>query len=161
MAAAAGAMPSATFMARNPRMTRMPRPPTPMRGCSERGAGKEAKLCHMGHLTTENRNGLMVDARLTEADGTAERTTALDMTLRNEATYRTVSRRILAASSHSSGGEKRHSKTQPCAWQAIRTSQSAIGPQRKLSAMKRHASTSQRDVARRDCRNESRSEAWL
>src|SRR5205823_5155447 len=113
MAAAAGAIPSATFMARNPRMTRMPRPPTPMRGCSERGAGKEAKLCHMGHLTTENRNGLMVDARLTEGDGTAERTTALDMTLRNEATYRTVSRRILAASSAQPGGEKRHSKTQP------------------------------------------------
>jgi transposase len=44
-----------------------------------KGAGKEAKLCHMGHLMTENRNGLIVDARLTEADGTAERTTALDM----------------------------------------------------------------------------------
>src|SRR5215510_12348983 len=43
------------------------------------GAGKEAKLCHMGHLMTENRNGLIVDARLTEANGTAERTTALDM----------------------------------------------------------------------------------
>ncbi len=28
---------------------------------------------------TENRNGLIVDARLTEANGTAERTTALDM----------------------------------------------------------------------------------
>jgi len=27
----------------------------------------------------ENRNGLIVDARLTEANGTAERTTALDM----------------------------------------------------------------------------------
>ena len=33
----------------------------------------------MGHLMTENRNGLIVDARLTEANGTAERTTALDM----------------------------------------------------------------------------------
>ncbi len=44
-----------------------------------KGAGKEAKLCHMGHLMTENRNGLIVDARLTEANGTAERTTALDM----------------------------------------------------------------------------------
>lgn len=42
-----------------------------------KGAGKEAKLCHMGHLMTENRNGLIVDARLTEANGTAERTTAL------------------------------------------------------------------------------------
>ena len=44
-----------------------------------KGAGKEAKLCHMGHLMMENRNGLIVDARLTEANGTAERATALDM----------------------------------------------------------------------------------
>ena len=44
-----------------------------------KGTGKEAKLCHMGHLMMENRNGLIVDARLTEASGTAERTTALDM----------------------------------------------------------------------------------
>jgi transposase len=44
-----------------------------------KGAGKEAKLAHMGHLLTENRNGLIVDARLTEANGTAERSTALEM----------------------------------------------------------------------------------
>src|SRR6201997_4201532 len=44
-----------------------------------KGAGKEAKLCHMGHLMTENRNGLIVGARLTEANGTAERATALEM----------------------------------------------------------------------------------
>jgi hypothetical protein len=44
-----------------------------------KGAGKEAKLCHMGHLMTENRHNIIVDARLTEANGTAERTTALDM----------------------------------------------------------------------------------
>jgi hypothetical protein len=31
------------------------------------------------NLMTENRNGLIVDARLTEANGTAERATALDM----------------------------------------------------------------------------------
>ena len=48
-----------------------------------KGAGKEAKLCHMGHLMMENRNGLIVDARLTEANGTAERTTALDMVADN------------------------------------------------------------------------------
>jgi transposase len=48
-----------------------------------KGAGKEAKLCHMGHLMMENRNGLIVDARLTEANGTAERTTALDMIANN------------------------------------------------------------------------------
>jgi hypothetical protein len=44
-----------------------------------KGAGKEAKLCHMGHLMAENRNGLIVDARVTEANGTAERETALAM----------------------------------------------------------------------------------
>jgi transposase len=44
-----------------------------------KGAGKEAKLCHLGHLMMENRNGLIVDARLTEANGTAERATALAM----------------------------------------------------------------------------------
>jgi transposase len=48
-----------------------------------KGMGKEAKLCHMGHLMTENRNGLIVDARLTEANGTAERTTALAMIKKN------------------------------------------------------------------------------
>lgn len=44
-----------------------------------KGRGKEAKLCHMGHIMTENRHGLIVDARLTEANGTAECATALDM----------------------------------------------------------------------------------
>jgi transposase len=44
-----------------------------------KGRGKEAKLCHMGHLMTENRGGLIVDARLTQASGTAERATALEM----------------------------------------------------------------------------------
>lgn len=44
-----------------------------------KAAGKEAKLCYMGHLMTENRNSLIVDARLTEANGRAERVTALDM----------------------------------------------------------------------------------
>jgi transposase len=44
-----------------------------------KGAGKEARLCHMGHLLTENRNGLIVDARVTEPTGTAERETGLEM----------------------------------------------------------------------------------
>jgi Transposase DDE domain len=41
-----------------------------------KGAGKES---HMGHLMMENRNGLIVDARLTEANGTKKRTAALGM----------------------------------------------------------------------------------
>lgn len=40
---------------------------------------RREEKCHTGHLTMENRDGLIVDARLTEANGTAERTTALDM----------------------------------------------------------------------------------
>ena len=55
-----------------------------------KGAGKEAKLCHMGHLMMENRNGLIVDARLTEASGTAERTTALAMIADNAGPGSTV-----------------------------------------------------------------------
>ena len=41
--------------------------------------GKEAKLCYMGHVTMENRNGLAVDGRVTHATGTAERRASEDM----------------------------------------------------------------------------------
>jgi transposase len=44
-----------------------------------KGPGKEAKLCFMGHALMENRNGLVVDACLTPADGHAERIAALHM----------------------------------------------------------------------------------
>ena len=44
-----------------------------------KGKGKEAKLCFMGHALMENRNGLVVQADLTRADGHAERRAALDM----------------------------------------------------------------------------------
>ena len=44
-----------------------------------KGKGKEAKLSHMGHALNENRNGLIVGIRATEANGTAERTAALEM----------------------------------------------------------------------------------
>jgi transposase len=44
-----------------------------------KGLGKEAKLCHMGHVMVENRNNLIIDARLTEANGTAEHASALGM----------------------------------------------------------------------------------
>lgn len=38
-----------------------------------------AMPCYMGHVLTENRNGLVVDTRLTSATGTAEREAALAM----------------------------------------------------------------------------------
>ena len=39
--------------------------------------GRESRLCFMGHVLMENRNGLAVDAALTRATGTAEREAAL------------------------------------------------------------------------------------
>ena len=41
-----------------------------------KGDGQAAKLCYMGHLLMENRNGLIVDAELTQATGWAERAAA-------------------------------------------------------------------------------------
>src|ERR687897_3455954 len=38
--------------------------------------GQAAKLCYMGHLLVENRNGLVVDTETTHATGTAEREAA-------------------------------------------------------------------------------------
>jgi transposase len=46
---------------------------------ARKGKGKEAKLAYAGHLMTENRHGLIVDACLSVAAGTAEREAALDM----------------------------------------------------------------------------------
>jgi transposase len=45
----------------------------------KKGKGKEAKLSYIGHLLMENRNGLIVDASLTRATGTAEPEAALAM----------------------------------------------------------------------------------
>ncbi len=53
-----------------------------------KGRGKEAKLCHMGHLLMENRNGLIVDALLTPATGTAEREAAEAMLGRQAGRHR-------------------------------------------------------------------------
>jgi transposase len=53
-----------------------------------KGRGKEAKLCHMGHLLMENRNGLIVDALVTQATGTAERDAAEAMLSRQRGRYR-------------------------------------------------------------------------
>ncbi|WP_459665610.1 transposase, partial [Novosphingobium sp. 11B] len=47
-----------------------------------------AKLCHMAHVLMENRNGLVVDAILTHATGTAEREAALTMLGRMEGRHR-------------------------------------------------------------------------
>lgn len=45
----------------------------------KKAKGQEAKLGYLGHVLMENRNGLVVDTRLTLAAGTAEREAALAM----------------------------------------------------------------------------------
>jgi transposase len=50
--------------------------------------GRESRLCFMGHVLMENRNGLAVDATLTQATGTAEREAALAMLDRRKAKRR-------------------------------------------------------------------------
>ena len=54
----------------------------------KKAVGQEAKLCYMGHVLMEHRNGLVVDARLTPATGTAEREAALDMLTQMPGTHR-------------------------------------------------------------------------
>lgn len=44
-----------------------------------KGRGKEAKLSFSGHALMENRHGLLLDMQITEANGTAERETAVAM----------------------------------------------------------------------------------
>jgi hypothetical protein len=44
-----------------------------------KGKGKEARLAYMGHALAENRHGLIVEASLTQATGTAEREAAKDL----------------------------------------------------------------------------------
>lgn len=45
----------------------------------KKSAGTPSKLAYLGHAVSENRNGLVVDVRVTEANGTAEGEAALEM----------------------------------------------------------------------------------
>jgi transposase len=46
---------------------------------ARKGDGQASRMAYAGHLLMENRHGLIVDARLTQASGTAEREAALAM----------------------------------------------------------------------------------
>jgi transposase len=46
---------------------------------AKKGKGKEAKLSYSGHVLMENRNGMIVDAEVLPATGTAEKEAALEM----------------------------------------------------------------------------------
>lgn len=67
----------------------------------KKGKGKEAKLCFLGHVITENRNGLVVAAETTLATGTAER----------EASVRMM-KRVVRGRRSTLGGDKNYD-TQP------------------------------------------------
>jgi transposase len=68
-----------------------------------KGPGKEAKLSHMGHALTENRNGLIVGITVTEANGTAEREAALDMVDELKATHHRQPKTLGADKGYDSG----------------------------------------------------------
>lgn len=55
---------------------------------ARKGDGKEARLSYAAHGLMENRNGLLVDLALTEANGTAERDAALEMVTELPGTHR-------------------------------------------------------------------------
>jgi transposase len=55
----------------------------PQARMARKSANTAAKLCHMGHVLMDHRSALVVDVDLTEANGTAERESALRMLARS------------------------------------------------------------------------------
>ncbi len=60
----------------------------------KKAAGDKARLCHMGHILMENRNGLIVDVEITHARSSAEAEAALRMLARQK---RSARRRTVGA----------------------------------------------------------------
>jgi transposase len=56
----------------------------------KKGDGQASRMAYMGHVLMENRNGLIVDAQLTQASGTAEREATLTMLDRRSAPGRRI-----------------------------------------------------------------------
>ena len=53
-----------------------------------KGRGQAAKLCYMGHTLMDHRHGLIVDVEVTQANGYAERETAIKLLDRNDSRER-------------------------------------------------------------------------
>src|SRR5580700_1173819 len=68
-----------TSVARRGATRPMSRPAIPMPCSIAREQAWRQSFCYIGHTLMENRNGLLVDARLTRVSGHAERLAALDM----------------------------------------------------------------------------------
>ena len=70
--------------------------------------GQESRLCFMGHAMMENRHGLVVEAALTHATGTAEREAALRMLDRRARRHRITLGRTRPTTSRRSWGRCGH-----------------------------------------------------
>jgi transposase len=79
---------------------------------ARKGKGKEAKLSYSQHALMENRHGLLVDLRIAEANGTAERDMALEM----------VGERLPGTKRITLGGDKGYDTkdfVEECGWRNI------------------------------------------
>ena len=92
-----------------------------------KGKQQGAQLCYLGHVLTENRNGLVVDVELTEADGYAEREAALAMLERSVCGPATL-------------GADRGYDTRDFVWNARAWCHPACGPERPRAAQRDRAS---------------------
>src|SRR5438105_15186859 len=67
------------FTARSAAMKPTPPPRMRMRSWRAKAMARSSKLCYGGHVLMENRNGLVINTRVTLATGTSEREACIDM----------------------------------------------------------------------------------
>ncbi|BAM02700.1 IS5 family transposase [Phycisphaera mikurensis] len=68
-----------------------------------KGDGQPAKLSHMGHLLVDNRSGIIVGMKLSEANGFAERETALELVDTLKTTHGISARTVGADAGYDAG----------------------------------------------------------
>ncbi|MGI9471474.1 MAG: IS5 family transposase, partial [Rubripirellula sp.] len=68
-----------------------------------KGPGKPSQLAHLGHVLNENRNGLIMEVMVTEANGTAEKDAAIEMLDNYRSKHGRVPRTIGADAGYDSG----------------------------------------------------------
>jgi hypothetical protein len=76
-----------------------------------KGKGKEAKLSYNGNLLVENRNGLIVNTGVFEANGTAERDAALVMLEQNPGTRQVTGELCRSASGNNISSSRQGSQS--------------------------------------------------
>ena len=113
-----------------------------------KGNGQPAKLSHMAHILVENDNGLVVDAEVTAATGTAEREAALTMLQRQmkRRAGRTAQKR---ARRKSPGSKKRRSRPSLAADKAYDTRDfirqcRSLGVTPHVASKRRHSAVDRR-----------------